>query len=47
MTLPLMKNFINGDWIESSSTVLGDVWNPATGEKIANVPYGNAADVDI
>ncbi len=46
MTLPLMKNFVNGEWIDSSSTTTGDVWNPATGEKIAAVPYGNRDDVD-
>lgn len=41
-----MKNFINGEWVDSVSTVEGDVWNPAEGEKIATVPYGNAEDVD-
>ena len=46
MTLPLMKNYIDGEWIASQSTTTGDVWNPATGEKIAAVPYGNAEDVD-
>lgn len=46
MSLPLMKNYINGDWVESNSTTFGDVWNPAQGEKIAQVAYGTAADVD-
>jgi len=46
MSLPLMQNYINGEWTGSDSTVTGDVWCPATGEKIATVPYGNAADVD-
>lgn len=46
MALPLIKNFVNGDWIDSTSTVTGDVFNPATGEKIATVPYGNSEDVD-
>jgi len=46
MSLPLMKNYINGDWMESDSTTIGDVWNPAKGEKIAQVAYGTAADVD-
>jgi malonate-semialdehyde dehydrogenase (acetylating)/methylmalonate-semialdehyde dehydrogenase len=41
-----MKNYINGDWVESNSTTFGDVWNPAKGEKIAQVAYGTAADVD-
>jgi malonate-semialdehyde dehydrogenase (acetylating)/methylmalonate-semialdehyde dehydrogenase len=46
MALPLMKNYINGEWVESNSTTLGDVWNPAKGEKIARVAYGTKEDVD-
>jgi malonate-semialdehyde dehydrogenase (acetylating)/methylmalonate-semialdehyde dehydrogenase len=46
MALPLMKNYINGEWVESKSTTIGDVWNPAKGEKIATVAYGNKEDVD-
>ena len=42
-----MKNYINGEWIESKSNTIGDVWRPATGEKIAEVPYGTAEDVDL
>jgi len=46
MSLPLMKNFINGEWVGSNTTTIGDVWNPAKGEKIAQVPYGTKEDVD-
>ena len=46
MSLPLMKNYIDGEWVESDSTTYGDVLNPAKGEKIATVAYGTAADVD-
>ena len=46
MSLPLMKNYINGEWVESNSTTFGDVWNPAKGEKIAQVAYGTAEDVN-
>ena len=46
MSLPLMKNYINGEWVESDSTTIGDVWNPAKGEKIAQVAYGTKNDVD-
>ena len=46
MTLPLMKNYINGDWVESASSTFGDVWNPAKGEKIATVAYSTKEDVD-
>ena len=46
MSLPLMKNYINGEWVESNSKEIGDVWNPAQGEKIAQVAYGTSEDVD-
>mgnify|MGYP000446988744 CR=1 FL=1 len=46
MSLPLMKNYINGEWVESNSKTIGDVWNPALGEKIAQVAYGTSEDVD-
>lgn len=47
MTVPTMKNYINGEWVESNTTTFGDVWNPALGEKIAAVPYGTGEDVDL
>lgn len=46
MTVASMNNYINGEWVESNSTVFGDVWNPAEGEKIARVAYGTRDDVD-
>ncbi len=46
MTLPLMRNYIDGEWVESESATFGDVCNPARGEKIAAVAHGTAADVD-
>ena len=46
MTVPVMKNYINGEWVSSESSTLGDVWCPATGEKIAEVPYSTAAELD-
>jgi malonate-semialdehyde dehydrogenase (acetylating)/methylmalonate-semialdehyde dehydrogenase len=46
MSLPQMKNYIDGEWVGSDTTTFGDVWNPAEGEKIATVPYGTANDVD-
>jgi len=45
-SVPLMRNYINGEWVESDTTTFGDVWNPAEGQKIAQVPYGTANDVD-
>jgi malonate-semialdehyde dehydrogenase (acetylating) / methylmalonate-semialdehyde dehydrogenase len=46
MSLPVLKNYINDEWVESNTTTFGDVWNPAQGEKIASVPYGTKEDVD-
>ena len=41
-----VKNYINGEWVGSDTKEYGDVWCPATGEKIAEVPFSSAADVD-
>ena len=41
-----LENHIGGRWVASDSTRFGDVFNPATGELIARVPLGTAADVD-
>ena len=46
MSLPKIKNYINGEWVDSGSQTIGDVWNPATGEKIATVGYGTRENVD-
>ena len=40
------KNFIGGEWVDSASGETMEVLNPATGEVIAEVPRGTAADVD-
>jgi len=45
MTLPMMQNYINGEWVDSDTTTFGDVRNPALGQKIAQVPYGTTGDV--
>lgn len=39
-------HFINGEWREPAEAVFFDTTNPATGEKIAKVAQGSAADVD-
>ncbi len=41
-----VKNYINGEWVESEAKEFGDVWCPATGEKIAETPFSTAAEVD-
>jgi betaine-aldehyde dehydrogenase/aminobutyraldehyde dehydrogenase len=40
------KQFIGGEWLESSSGETMEVLNPATGEVIAEVPRGTAEDVE-
>ncbi|MBT4483894.1 MAG: aldehyde dehydrogenase family protein, partial [Candidatus Latescibacteria bacterium] len=42
----IIKNYIKGEWKTSASTQIGDVWNPSTGEKIAQVPYSTAAELN-
>lgn len=40
-----LKNFINGEWVESKSTQIREVVNPATGEVIAQVPLSTKEEV--
>ncbi|MFL5895391.1 MAG: gamma-aminobutyraldehyde dehydrogenase [Thermoleophilaceae bacterium] len=40
------KNFVGGDWVDAVEGATMDVINPATGDKIAEVPQGTQADVD-
>src|SRR5919199_1186620 len=46
VTVSSFKNFVGGDWVDSSSGETMEVLNPATGETIAEVPRGTAEDVD-
>jgi len=41
-----LKNWIGGEWIESSAFAYENVYNPATEEIIAQVPLSSADDVD-
>ena len=41
-----VKQFIGGEWVESSSGETMEVLNPATGEVIAEVPRSTAEDVE-
>lgn len=41
-----LKNYIGGQWVESTATKFEDVLNPATGEVIAQVPLSTRADLD-
>ena len=46
--MEVLKNYINGSWIESKEKETIDVINPANQEVLAKVPYGkgNVADMD-
>ncbi|WP_269410028.1 CoA-acylating methylmalonate-semialdehyde dehydrogenase [Lentibacillus daqui] len=41
-----LKNYINGEWVEASSDKTAEVFNPATGEVIAQVPLSSRKDLD-
>ncbi|WP_138484265.1 CoA-acylating methylmalonate-semialdehyde dehydrogenase [Dyadobacter bucti] len=40
-----LKNYINGQWVDSHSTHFVNVVNPASQEVLAQVPYGTEQDV--
>lgn len=40
------RNFINGQWVASNSGEIHDIINPANGESIGKISFGNAEDVD-
>jgi malonate-semialdehyde dehydrogenase (acetylating)/methylmalonate-semialdehyde dehydrogenase len=44
--VPVIKNYINGEWIDSKSTDIRDVLNPATGEVIAKVPMSTVEETE-
>jgi len=44
---PRYQLFIGGEWHDSESGRWMDSNNPATGEKLAEIPLANAADVDL
>lgn len=41
----MVRNFINGKWITSAATEYVPVFNPATGENLAQTPLGGPDDV--
>jgi betaine-aldehyde dehydrogenase len=46
VTAPRQQMFIDGEWVDARSGETTSVINPATEEEIAQVPRGDAADVD-
>lgn len=43
--VPLVKNYINGEWVESKGKII-DVVNPAKGEVIGKVPISTREEID-
>lgn len=41
-----LKNFINGKWVESSTTEFEKVYNPATGKVLCEVPLSTREELD-
>ncbi|WP_096437224.1 CoA-acylating methylmalonate-semialdehyde dehydrogenase [Alteribacter populi] len=41
-----LKNYVNGEWVDSSSLRIEPVYNPATGEVIAEVPLSTLEELD-
>ncbi|MEX2211829.1 MAG: gamma-aminobutyraldehyde dehydrogenase [Gaiellaceae bacterium] len=46
VTVSQYKNFVGGEWVEAVEGETMEVLNPATGDTIAEVPRGTAADVE-
>lgn len=46
MAVRKLKNYINGEWVESKTTQYEDVYNPATKEIIASVPLSTKEDIE-
>lgn len=42
-----LKNYINGQWVDSKSKAVLDVINPATGQAIGKVPAGSSEDIRL
>src|SRR5437867_2713541 len=45
-TTRTLQNYVGGRWVDPDARTFGDIFNPATGERIARVPLGTAADLD-
>jgi malonate-semialdehyde dehydrogenase (acetylating)/methylmalonate-semialdehyde dehydrogenase len=45
VTVEVVKNYINGKWVESKSKETSDIINPATGEVIAKAPMSTPEEV--
>lgn len=45
--MKVLKNYINGEWVKSSSQESIDVFNPANQDVLAKVPYGSSTAIDV
>ncbi|WNR46760.1 CoA-acylating methylmalonate-semialdehyde dehydrogenase [Paenibacillus roseipurpureus] len=45
--MTVVRNLVNGIWVYSAGGKLRDVFNPATGKVIAQVPFSTSVDVDL
>lgn len=46
LTVEVVKNYINGRWVQSKAKETRDVFNPATGELIAKTPMSTAEETN-
>jgi 1-pyrroline dehydrogenase len=46
VTVSRHQNFVGGEWVDAVEGGVEEIINPATGERIAEVPKGTEADVD-
>lgn len=46
MSVERLKNYVGGEWIDSSAQATGQVHNPATGELIGECPFSSKEEVD-
>ncbi len=46
MSVPRLRNYVNGRWTDSTASECLDVHNPSTGEVIAAVPLSTPAEAD-
>ncbi|MFM8793222.1 MAG: aldehyde dehydrogenase family protein, partial [Solirubrobacterales bacterium] len=44
--MKVLENYIDGNWVPSSSGELHPVTDPATGEVLAEVPFSDRSDLD-
>jgi malonate-semialdehyde dehydrogenase (acetylating) / methylmalonate-semialdehyde dehydrogenase len=42
----ILKNYIGGQWVDSDTTEIRPVYNPATSEVLASVPFSTKKDLD-